>query len=106
MSYHHLTATMIHALGFQRNDDWRTSTFSRDHREYVRSQVVIVKQRNADQSWATYPAGQATAVVFAMLAGSGSGGLVGARFLVVLFLRRPEVISIWIISLDSWLVSD
>jgi hypothetical protein len=67
---------------------------------------VIVKQRNADQSWATYLVGQATAVVFAMLAESGPGGLVGACLLLGLFLRRPAVVSIWLISLDSWLVSD
>ena len=67
---------------------------------------MIAKQRNADQSWAAYLAGQATEVVFAMQAESGPGGLVGACLLVSLFLRRPAVVSIWFISLDSWLVSD
>ena len=65
-----------------------------------------MKQRNADQSRATYLVGQATAVVFAMLAESGPGGLVRPCLLSVLSLRRPAVVSIWLISLDSWLVSD
>jgi hypothetical protein len=42
------TDTQLMSVKFQRNGDWWTSIFWRDHREYSRSLGVTGKQKNAD----------------------------------------------------------